>query len=58
MQELMNDKYVLLRAMIGPRKKFFEHMKILLIYNCFDDFDDMLDWMIEGLKKKHRMGMT
>jgi hypothetical protein len=58
MQELMNDKYALLREMIGPRKKFFVHMQILLIYACFDDFDDMLDWMIEGLKKKHRMGMT
>lgn len=53
-QDFCNDKYITLRAMIGSRKKFFEHMKILLIYNCFDDFDDMLDWMIQGLKKKHK----
>jgi hypothetical protein len=56
MQEFMNDNYITLRAMIGSRKKFFEHMKILLIYECYDNLDDLLEWMIQGLQKRHPAG--
>ena len=53
MLEFMNEKYKLLRKVIGARKNFFHHIKILLIYHCFKSFDTLMDFMIEGLKKPH-----
>lgn len=53
MLEFMNEKYKLLRKVIGARKNFFHHIKILLIYHCFKSFNTLMDFMIEGLKKPH-----
>lgn len=53
MLELMNEKYKLLRKVIGARKNFFHHIKILLIYFPFKHFDTLMEFMIEGLKKPH-----
>lgn len=53
MLEFMDGKYRLLRKVIGARKHFFNHIKILLIYHCFKSFTSLMDFMIEGLKKQH-----
>lgn len=53
MLEFMNKKYQLLRKIIGARKQFFHHIKILLIYHPYQNFDHLLDFMLEGLKKPH-----
>lgn len=53
MLEFMNKKYQLLRKIIGARKQFFHHIKILLIYHPYQNFDHLIDFMLEGLKKPH-----
>lgn len=53
MLEFMNEKYQLLRKIIGARKQFFHHIKILLIYHPYQNFDHLMDFMLEGLKKPH-----
>lgn len=53
MLEFMNEKYQLLRKIIGARKHFFNHIKILLIYHPFRNFNHLMNFMIEGLKKPH-----
>lgn len=53
MLEFMNEKYQLLRRVIKARKTFFNHIKILLIYHCFANFENMMEFMVEGLKKPH-----
>jgi hypothetical protein len=55
MLEFMDKKYQLLRKVIGARKQFFHHIKILLIYHPFTNFDHLLVFMIEGLKKQHNL---
>jgi hypothetical protein len=51
MLEFMDKKYQLLRKIIGARKQFFHHIKILLIYHPYTNFDHLMDFMLEGLKK-------
>jgi len=53
MLEFMNKKYQLLRKIIGARKQFFHHIKILLIYHPYTNFDHLIDFMLEGLKKPY-----
>lgn len=53
MLEFMNQKYQLLRKVLGARKRFFEHIRVLLIHVCCRNFDHFMDFMIEGLKKPH-----
>ena len=51
MLEFMNSKYQLLRKVIGARKRFFEHIRILLIYVPFKNFDHCMDFMLEDPNK-------
>lgn len=53
MMEFMNKKYQLLRKVLGARKRLFESIRVLLIYHPYQNFDHLLDFMIEGLKKPH-----
>ena len=53
MLEFMDKKYQLLRKTIGARKQFFHHIKILLIYHPYQNFDHLMDFMLKGLKKPH-----
>lgn len=50
MLEFMDDKYRLLRKVIGARKRLFEHIRVLLIYVPAINFDHFLAFMIESLK--------
>lgn len=53
MLEFMDNKYRLLRKVIGARKRFFEHIRVLLIYVPCQNFNHLMDFMIEGLKKPY-----
>lgn len=53
MLEFMNDKYQLLRKVLGARKRLFESIRVLLIYHPYQNFEHLMDFMIEGLKKPH-----
>ena len=52
MLEYMNSNYQLLRRTIKARARLFEHIRILLIYVPFDSFDQLMEYMVEGLHVK------
>lgn len=53
MLEFMNKKYQLLRKVFGARKRLFEAIRILLIYHPYQNFDHLMEFMLEGLKKPY-----
>lgn len=53
MLEFMNPKYQLLRKMVGARVRFFNDIRTLLSYHCYKSFNNLLDFMLAGLKKPH-----
>lgn len=53
MLEFMDGKYRLLRKAIGARKRFFEHIRVLLIYVPCQNFDHFMDFMTDGLQQAH-----
>ena len=50
--DLMDDKFCLLRQKLPSRKRMFDDMKALTTYLCFDSWEHMLDFMIEGWSNK------
>jgi hypothetical protein len=46
----MDSKYQLLRAKLPTRKIFFEHVRALTCYICFDNYEALLDFMLRGLE--------
>jgi len=55
MLEFMNGKYKLLRKVIGARVRLFNDIRTLLSYHCYKSFNNLLDFMIAGLKKPHNL---
>lgn len=53
MLEFLNEKYRLLREMIGSRRRFFNDMRTMLSYFCFKSFANLLKFMEDGLRKPH-----
>lgn len=53
MLEFMNNKYQLLRKVFGARKRLFESIRVLLIYHPYQNFDHLMEFMLEGLKKPY-----
>ena len=51
--DLFDEQYALLRSKLPTRKSFFQHIRTLTLFFCFDDWEYMLDFMIQGLKKRH-----
>lgn len=49
---IMDNKYQYLRDKLPTRKIFFEHIKTLTIYMYFNNWDTLLQFMIDGLNKK------
>ena len=49
--DLMDEKYQLIREKL-PRKTFFDDIRALTRYICFEDWNSLLDFMMEGLKLK------
>lgn len=53
--EYCDDQYRLLRAKLKSRRMFFDDIRALTRYFYFKSWSDMLYFMIEGLKKRHRL---
>jgi len=51
--ELLDDKYQLIRAHLPTRKTFFDDLRALTRYLCFDSWDHLLSFMLEGLELLH-----
>lgn len=49
---IMDIKYQTLREKLPTRKIFFDHIKALTTYLYFDNWDAMLQFMLNGLEKK------
>jgi hypothetical protein len=48
--ELVDDKYRLLRQTLSSRQTFFDDIRALTRYFCFESWHDLLTTMIEGLE--------
>ncbi len=48
--EYFDKRYALLRKSLGRRQTFFEDIRSLTRYSCFDSWDDLLLFMLRGLK--------
>jgi hypothetical protein len=46
--DLKDDKFRLLRQILPSRKRLFDNMKALTTYLCFDSWEHLLDFMLEG----------
>jgi len=46
--DLMDDKFCLLRQILPSRKRLFDDMKALTTYLCFDSWEHLLEFMLEG----------
>lgn len=52
----MDDKYCLLRKKLSARKTFFNHIRALTTYICFDNWEHLMSFMLRGLEKKFKPG--
>lgn len=50
--ELSDKAYQELRSMLSSRIKFFNDLRALTTYWCFDSWDDLISFMIRGLKEE------
>ncbi len=48
--QLVDVKYQLLREELAVRKTFFNDLRCLTRYNCFESWDHLLNLMLEGLE--------
>jgi len=46
--DLMDGKFCLLRQKLPSRKRLFDDMKALTTSLCFDSWEHLLDFMLEG----------
>jgi hypothetical protein len=52
--EYCDDNYRILRRKLKARRTFFSDIRALTRYFYFESWDFMLNFMLEGLKRKHR----
>ncbi len=48
--ELFDQRYAVLRKAMGRRQTFFNDIRALTRYWCFDSWDDLMRFMLRGLK--------
>ena len=48
--EVADGSYRLVRAAVGPRCRFFQHLEALTTYLFFETWERLLDFMMRGLK--------
>ena len=48
--ELTDPSYRLIRATVGARRKFFEHLRTLTTYLHFETWERLMDFMLRGLE--------
>ncbi len=54
--DFMDKRYRLIRKRLPSRETFFNHIRTLTYYMCFDNWDHLMDFMIKGLKIKLESG--
>ena len=48
--EVTDQSYHLIRAQVGARRRFFQHIQALTTYCYFDSWDKLMDFMMKGLE--------
>jgi hypothetical protein len=48
----MDDRYHQIRRLLPSRRTFFEHLRALLLYLPFDNWDHLMSFMLDGLGTK------
>ena len=48
--ELADGNYRLIRATLGPRRRFFQHLEALTSYWHFASWERLMDFMMQGLE--------
>jgi hypothetical protein len=48
--ELTDESYRLIRAAVGARRKFFQHLEALTTYLYFETWERLMDFMMRGLE--------
>jgi hypothetical protein len=48
--ELADESYRLIRATVGPRRRFFQHLEALTAYLYFESWERLMDFMMRGLE--------
>jgi len=48
--EIFDPRYAVLRKALGRRQTFFNDLRALVRYWCFDSWDEMMRFMLRGLK--------
>jgi hypothetical protein len=48
--ELTDESYRLIRAAVGPRRRFFLHLEALTTYLYFETWERLMDFMMRGLE--------
>jgi hypothetical protein len=48
--ELADASYRLIRATLGPRRRFFQHLEALTSYLQFESWEKLMDFMMRGLE--------
>ncbi|MDD1422743.1 ISNCY family transposase [Dolichospermum sp. ST_sed1] len=51
--DMFDKKYKMLRKKLPSRKTFFDDIRALTRYICFDSWENLLNFMIRGLELKH-----
>lgn len=56
--DLLGQRYRAVRAQLTSRVTFFEHLRVLAQYLPFEGWDELFDFMLEGLKPASRKAKT
>ena len=54
--DFMDERYRLIRKKLSKRETFFDHIRALTYYLCFDSWDNLMSFMMDGLKLKLNSG--
>lgn len=54
--DMLDVRYRAVRAALPSRRTFFEHMRALLHYLPFDNWDHLMTFMLNSLTKPHKTG--
>jgi hypothetical protein len=51
--DMVDGAYAMVRKALSSRKTFFDHLKTLTCYFCFESWNHLIEFMIEGLELDH-----
>jgi hypothetical protein len=53
LMELFDENFKKLRELLPSRKRLFQDLSALMIYICFDSWQTLLQFMLDGLHARH-----